>query len=893
MNSTFPPRLARALMRFVVPADFLELVLGDLEEGFRCRVRTNAKQARRWYWFQLVRSMGVRLTLLREKRGGPKSQTASSRFLVGNTMQNLIRDFRWAVRTLSRSPGFALVVVLTIGLSIGANTAIFSIVDGILLRPLPYPAPERLVTVWADYTRRDGPVREWLSYPNILDLRGEREVFEELGAYGGWRPTLTGLGAAEQLLGTEVTEGMFSRVLSVSPVLGRGFSSEDDRPDGPNVVVLSHGFWTRAFGADPSAVGTTISLSGTSFEIIGVMPPRFSPPFFPDAQLWRPLQLDLATTAGSRGDAVLRSVGRTREGVALDLVRARATALGDRLEAEYPDNAGVGYAIFPLQDDLTRSARPALWVLLGAVSFVLLIACANVVNLLLARMTTRRGEIAVRAALGAGRRRITQQILAESFVLAAVGGLLGVVVAFVATDALSSLAPAGTPRIDEVVVDARVLGFTGVLTVVVGLLVGLVPALRASRADMHDSLKEGGRGFNHGRRSGRLRSTLIAGQVALALTLLVGAALFVKSLERLSSVDPGFETSGKLTVQITLPENRYPNRQATSQFFADLENRVLALPGVERVGSINSLPLSNLDGDADFNVEGQPLPDPGKETVAWVRRITPSYLETMGISLVDGRGFSEADDAEAPRVVIVNQTMAERHFPGESAVGRRINMNRRDEPVWRQIVGVAENVKNFGIRRESPNAVYFPYFQAPTGFMFVVVQTDGNPESLVPMVRDAVAGMDGDLALASVATMESIVQGSLGADRFNTMLLSLFAAIAFALATIGLYGVVSYSVNQRMREMGVRIALGAGGSEIRKIVIGKSLWLVGVGLLLGVVGAAAIGRVVRGLLYDVSPTDPASFVGAGLALILTALVASAIPARRATRADPIAVLRSE
>jgi len=387
VKSIRPPRLAQALIRLVVPSHYLELVLGDLEEGFRRRAKTDTGSARSWYWLQLFRSIGVRFADTREHRERQPSQTSSSRFLLSNAMQNLIRDFRWAFRTLSRSPGFAAVVVLTIGLSIGANTAIFSIVDGVLLRPLPYPAPERLVTVWADYTRRDGPIREWLSYPNFHDLREEREALEELGAYTGWRPTLTGLGAAEQLLGAAVTEGMFSRVLGISPVLGRGFHPEDDRPDGPNVVVLSHGFWTRAFGADPSAIGTAISLSGTSFDIVGVMPPRFHPPFLPDADLWRPLQLDLASTAGSRGDAIFRSVGRIQDGVLLDAVRARATALGTRLEAEYSDNAGVGYAIFPLQEDLTRSARPALWVLLGAVTFVLLIACANVANLLLARMT--------------------------------------------------------------------------------------------------------------------------------------------------------------------------------------------------------------------------------------------------------------------------------------------------------------------------------------------------------------------------------------------------------------------------------------------------------------------------------------------------------------------------
>lgn len=805
-------------------------------------------------------------------------------------LHNLLGDLRFALRGAGRNPGFTAIVVVTVGLGVGANTAIFSVVDTVLLRPLPFPEAERLAAVWADYTRRDGPVREWLSYPDFHDLRTESDVFEEAMVYNDWAPTLTGLGEAEQLTAAVVTEGSFSRVLRVNPILGRTFLPEDDRPNGPKVVVLSHGFWTRAFGGDPSVIGSSVDLSGEPYTVVGIMPRRFEPPFVPSAELWGATQLDPSTE--ERGQAVLRGIARLRDGVSLELARERTTALGRRLEEAYPEtNTGVGFALFPLHEDLVQTARPALWVLLGAVTFVLLVACANVANLLLARTTARRGELAVRAALGAGATRIAQQILTESAVLALLGGALGVALALAGTDALVALAPAGTPRIDAVGVDARVLVFTAVVTVAVGLLFGMLPAFRAARADLNDALKEGGRGADGGRGAGRVRNVLIAGQVALALVLLAGAGLFVQSLRRLNAVDPGFEPEGKLTMQLILPRTRYPDREATTQFFVDLEERLRALPGVTRVGSINSLPLAEFNGDATFHVEGEPLPRPGEEEAAWIRRVTPDYLETMGIRILTGRGFTESDAAEAPRVIMINETVAQRHFADRNPIGQRINLN--NPPIWREVVGVVENIKNFGLRRDSPNAMYFPYAQVPTAFMFVVVQAAGRPATVIPSVRRVVAEMDPNLAVANLATMESLITGSLGAERFNAMLLSLFAGLAVLLAAVGLYGVVSYSVNQRLREMGVRIALGAAQADIRRMVMGRSLGLVGVGIVVGLAGAVAVGRVVRGLLFEVSATDPATFALTAVTLVIVAAAASAIPARRAMRVDPIAVLKAE
>ncbi len=499
----------------------------------------------------------------------------------------------------------------------------------------------------------------------------------------------------------------------------------------------------------------------------------------------------------------------------------------------------------------------------------------------------------MRAALGAGGARIAQQILAESAVLAALGGIVGTALAFIGTDILVSLAPGGTPRIDMVRVDARVLAFTGVLTVAVGLVFGVFPALRAGRSDFHDALKEGGRGADLGRRGGRLRNALIVGQVALALLLLVGAGLFIQSLRHLNAVDPGFDPSGKLTMQLILPSNRYPDRAATTRFYVDLEDRLRALPGVDRVGSINSLPLAGLNGDAGFNILGRPAPPPGQARIAWIRRVTAGYFETMEISLIAGRGFRDSDDPDTPRVVVINETLAERYFPNQDPLGQRIYFGNPDPLYQREIVGVVENVKNFGIRRESPNAIYFPYRQLSSTAMFIAMETAGDPEALIPSVRRAVAEMDANLAVANIGTMESLLQGSLGSDRFTALLLSLFAGLALVLAAVGLYGVVSYNVSQRLREMGVRIALGAVSGDIHRMVIGRSLVLVGMGIGAGLVGAFGVSRLVTGLLYEVSPADPVTLAVTALALVLVAMAASAIPARRATRLDPVAVLNSE
>ncbi len=805
------------------------------------------------------------------------------------------RDVAFAARQILRNPGFSAVAMLTIALGIGSTTAIFSVVDGILLRPLVYEQPDELVMIWADYTRRDVILpdlrREWLSWPNFSDFRDEVSAVEAASTFQGWSPTLTGAGDAEQLNGAMFSHGMFSEVLAVNPTVGRGFLPEEDVPDGPAVALLSDGFWKRAYGGDPSVVGSDILLSGRPFTVVGVMPSSFKPPSFLGTDLWTLLQFDMSNGSG-RGSAFLRSVGRLADGATLELARSQATELGARLEQRFPEaNTGVGYNIYPLRFDMVHQASSALWVLLGAVGFVLLIACVNVANLLLARGASRRSEMAVRVAMGAGRGRILNQLLTESLLMAVAGGAIGVGLAFVGTDILVSLAPSGTPRIDEVTVDGRILAVAAVATALAGLFFGALPAVRASRADPAISLREGGRG-DSGVTTGRLRNTLVMGQVALALILLVGAGLLIRSFENLQGVDLGFDPVGVLTLQTQMPSARYPDAASRHAFIRPLEERLGAIPGVESVGSVTNLPLAGFDGDVTFLVEGQPRPEPGQENAVWLRRITPNYVDAMGLELVAGRRFTIADTDDLPQVVIINQTLADDFFDGD-AVGNRINVNDPDNPIWREIVGVVGDIKNFGIRAESRNAMYVPFYQISSSFMFTVVRTSLEPTSIMGAVRREVAAIDPSMAVARLQPMSDWVDESLAADRFTTTLLGGFAVVALLLAVVGLYGVVSYSVSTRLPEMGIRIALGASGGSIHGLILRWSLRLAVAGIVLGAVGAFAATRLMEGLLFGVQASDPATFALTAGVMAAATLAASMIPAIRATRVDPIKVLKAE
>ncbi len=860
----------------------LETAAARLEEEGLPPARARAEAERRFGSVQRISDEVVR-TMRRVER------TKQQADLVDDAR----RDIVYAARQVVRNSVFSFVAIGTIALAVGATTAVFSVVDGVLLKGLPFEDSDELVMVWADYTRRDvvlaDKAREWLSWPNFADFRDEVASVEAVSAFGGWFPTMTGVGAAQQLNGATVSLGMFADVLNAEPLLGRHFVEAEDAPDGPRAVILSHGLWQRAFGGDQGIVNQTVRLNDLPYTVVGVMGPDFHPPAFLGSDAWSTLQLD-RSNGGGRGGAFLRAVGRLEDARLLHLAREQATALGGRLEAEYPeDNRDIGYNVYPLQYDMVHEASTGLWLLLGSVAFVLLIACVNVANLLLARGTARASEIAVRVALGAGRRRVFVQLLTESLMLALLGGVAGVALAFVGTDLLLRLAPEGTPLLDQVGIDGRILSFALLSTLATGLLFGVAPAVQASRTRPATSLREGGRGGSSAT-AGRLRNALVVSQVALALMLLIGAGLLTKSFQNLQEVDLGFDPESVLSLQVQLPSTRYPDRESRLAFFTSLEQALVAIPGVESAGSITNLPLAGLDGDVTFAVEGAAPPEPGLEPSIWLRRITPDYVAAMGLEVVAGRPFSHGDDAEAPRVIMVNETVARDYFGGD-AVGQRLNVNDPENPVWREVVGVVQDIKNFGVREDSRNAMYLPFAQAPTGFMFTAIKTSVDPESVVGAVRAAAASIDPDIALARIEPMVTAVDESLAADRFITSLLSAFALVALVLALVGLYGVISYGVNMRLREMGVRIALGAPKGEIRTLVLRWALGLAAVGIAIGAFGAVGITRLLGELLYGVKATDITTFVAVAALMALAASGASLIPAMRATRVDPIRVLK--
>jgi len=822
------------------------------------------------------------------------SRRKERRMRMGEWRDTLAGDLRYAFRQLRRHPVFALVTTLTLALGIGVNTAIFSVVDGILFRPLPFPQPHELVNIWSDVTARGGPDDEWLSFANYYDIGEQAQTLEAAAAWGGWRPTWTDPEQPEQLLGAQVTQHMFSRVLRVAPQLGPGLRPADDEPGAAPRVVISDGFWHRAFGADPSVVGRTLTLNGSAMEVAGVMPVGFRPPFVPNADLWTFPGIDPQVQQDRRGGFSWRALARVTEGTDPSAADAELHELGSRLERMYVEsNTGMTFRAVPLREDMTQSARGGLLVLLAAVALVLLVACVNVANLLLARGTSRTGEMAVRYAMGAGRGRILKQLTTESLVLAAMGGTVAVLFALVGTKVLVSMAPPGTPRLDEVGLNGRILSFTALVTVVAGTLFGIFPALRAVGSDPQHALREGGRGAM-GSQGARVRSLLVVGQVGLALVLLMGAGLLARSFAKLQAVDLGFDPANVTSVQVNLTGDY--GREERVNFVRALEERIAAVPGVGAVGTTGTIPLTGFDGDVSFHVQGRPLPEPGQEPATWLRRVTPGYLRTMGIELVQGRHFSPADAEDAQRVLIINETLAARFFPGENPVGKLITFSsdpESEEAQWREIVGVARDIRNFGIREDSRMATYIPWAQAPDFAAFPVVRSDLPTDRIVPAIRRAVAEMDPGLAVAQARTMSDVVDQALAPERFVTFLLSLFAGVGLVLAVVGLYGVVSFSVNTRIREMGVRMALGAEAGRISGMVVRWSLKLVAGGVVVGVGASLLLTRLMSGLLFGVDAGDPLTMAGVTVILAVGAAVAAAIPAAKAARVDPARALRSE
>jgi predicted permease len=801
-------------------------------------------------------------------------------------METFIHDLRYAVRTLLKKPGFAAIVVLALGIGIGANTAIFSVVNGVLLRPLPYPEPDRIVMVWMNNTRMKVD-QDIHSYANYVDYRDQNQSFEQIAAYSGVSLNLIGSGDPERVIGAMSTSNLFS-VLGVQPMMGRVYTVEEEEPGRDQVVVLGYGLWKRRFGGDPDIVGQTISLSDVKREVIGVMPASFRFPH-KDAELWAPLAVD-PNRRSNRGGFSYYAIGRLKPDVSLEQARADMSSIADQLQQQYPNiMEGYGVNLVPLHEQVVGKTRLALLVLLGAVVFVLFIACANVANLLLARSAVREREIAIRMALGAGRRRLIRQLLTESSLLALLGGAAGLLIANWGLKALIALSPEDTPRLDQITIDRRVLLFTLAVSLLTGLLFGLAPALQASKPDLNESLKEGGRSSTGGVQGRRIRSALVIFEVALSLVLLIGAGLMVKSFMSL-----GFKPDRLFTMNLQLSRSRYQGRLGQA-FYRQLIERTEALPGVESAGAITGMFIDALPNSGNFTVEGRPPVPAAEEVEAPVDFVTPGYFRTMGIPLLQGRDVEERDDPDSAPVVVINNTFAQRFWPGEDPLGKRFKFGGPDSPApWLSIVGVVADMRRTGYDAEVRCEAFLPYSQRSfIGFMILVVRARADPRSIIPAVRDAVWAIDPNQPISHIKTMDQTLDEMISQRRLNMVLFGIFAATAMMLAAVGVYGVISYSVTQREHEMGIRMALGARGADVIQLVLFQGLRLTLAGVGLGLIGALLLTRVMSSLLYLVSATDTWTFAIIPMLLAGVALAASFIPARRATKVDPMVALRYE
>ncbi len=802
----------------------------------------------------------------------------------------MLNDVRYALRSLKNHPGFSAVVIVTLALGIGANTAIFSVVNGILLQPLPYANPDRVFTIWEDQSRRDGPAREWTSRSVFRVWRENTRSFAQMAAVSGFAPNLTGVDEPLGLVGELVTPGYFA-ALGVPPASGRAFLPEEEAPGRGRLVVLSHELWQRRFGGDPRILDRVITLNGEGYTVVGVMPPAFRAPLTPAAEIWAPLDIDPALSDWA--NAYLRVVARLAPDVSPDAARADLERVAGLVAAEQPTYyRDVGAVAETVHQTVVGTAGTPLLVLLGAVGLVLAIACANVANLLIARMTGRERELAVRAGLGAGAGRLARQLLTESVTLALIGGAIGVALGVWGTELLKSLAPPGTPRLADVRVDLTVLGFALGIALLTGLAFGVVPAVAASRPALLSSLREGARGTETAG-TGRVRRGLVAVELALGLTLLAGAGLLVRSVLALSAVDPGFTADRVLSAGVLVPASRYPERHHVAAFWRELEARLAARPEVRSAGLVLVRPFGGDEVDLSFLVEGEPVAD-GDEPGARYRVATAGYFETLGLRVRQGRAF-DVGDGGAAQVVVINETMAERYFPGGDAVGRRIRIGdvRRDEAPWWTVVGVIDDVRHATLDEDPRAEMYVPAAARPVRAMFVTLAGGGDPLDLAPVLREVVRSIDPDLPVTQVAALDTLIGTSLAARRFVAYLLAGFAGVALVLAAVGVYGVVSYAVGRRTREIGIRMALGAGRGDLLRDVMGQGLALAAVGIGAGLLAAALLTRVLASLLFGVAPTDPITFAAVASLLAAAALGACYVPARRATRVDPMEALRSE
>ncbi len=811
----------------------------------------------------------------------------------------LWQDARRGVRALARTPAFALSAVLTLALGIGANAAIFGVINAVLLRPLPYAEPERRVTIWSRWTSFD---KTWLSEAEVFDYRTRCRTLESVAAWATGQVNVTGDGEPERVGVAQITANTFA-TLGAQPLLGRAFTETEDLPGGEPVVILRYGLWQRRFGSDPAALGRTLLVNSVPRRIVGVMPDGFQLPtdYHIDraepTALYLPLQIDPKNlTRGSHGfyGAATLAPGVTAAQATAEL-RSVTGAMTD--EGLYPRAMQFGAFAVPFEEEIRGAIRPALLLLLSAVAFLLLIACANVANLLLARGEARSREMAIRTALGAGHARLVRQLLTEGLVLATLGTIVGLSLAYAAVAAIASLDPAGIPRISPLAIDARVLAFTVALALITTLLFSLAPALRAIRVDLTESLKEGGHQGTAGLRRQRLRGALVVAEVAFAVMLLIGGGLMLRSVRALQQIDIGFDASGVLTLRLSAPAAPYDTPEKVAAFYQRVLDRVRAVPGVARAGLIRNLPLAQEIGDWGLDVDGF-VESPGRNAKGDWQVVSDGAIEAFGERLIRGRTFTPADTAASMPVAIINETLARAYFAGRDPIGGRIRMGSASRP-WLTVVGLVQDERHNGITGIVKEKFYVPLAQFPLASgstsrtMTIVAKTGGDPLGLIGGIRDAVRAVDPNVPVANIRTMEEVVEASMSTPRFTGFLLGVFALLALTLAAVGIYGVLAYLVSQRTHEIGIRMAVGAGAVDVLTTVLRQGAAPIVIGLALGIAGSLALARLMAGLLHGVTPTDPATFVAVPVALGLVALVASVVPAWRAVRVDPLVALRYE
>jgi putative ABC transport system permease protein len=811
-------------------------------------------------------------------------------------MQSLWQDVHYGLRVLRRNFALSIVAVIALALGIGANTAIFSVVNAVLLRPLPYRNAERIVAI--QEISKDGR-RIQVTPANFLDWRAQNTVFEHLSAILTRTSNLAGANEAERI-NLAVTSADLFDVFGVQPQQGRLFVPEDEQAGHAAVAVISHGLWQRRFGGDDEQVGKSITLDGKSYTVVGIAPAGFQ---YPDkTDVWIPplrlapevnAQMDVTRV---RGFGYMSAVGLLKPGVPLSQAESEMEAITARLREQYPETNNNRFnRVVSLHTHLVGDTSTMLWLLLGAVCFVLLIACANVANLLLARATARQKEMAIRAALGASRLRVIRQLLTESSMLALAGGAFGLLLALWGIDLMTKLLPKDFPRLQDINLDYAVLGFTLLVSLLTGIVFGLAPALQVSRTDIYESLKESSRGTAGGARRNRLRNLLVVSEVALCLVLLIGAGLLFRSFLRLQSINKGFTSQQVLTMRLTPSGARFKEDAQYVSFYSQVLERIRAVAGVDTVGVINTLPLVKGPTTA-FRIEGRPLLPADQWPGVNYRSVSPDYFHALDIPVTQGRGFSERDNASAPLAVLVNQAVAERDFAGENPIGKRINLGglgSNGQPIWFEIVGVVTNVRNIELNTEPMPEIYTSYMQDPFAGMSFVIRTTIEPTSVAASVRESVQEVDKEQPVAEIRTMESIVTDAVTQPRFNLVLLGIFGGIALILSAAGIYGVMSYSVTQRTPEIGIRMALGAQTSDVLKMVVGQGMALAVIGIVIGLIASFALTHLMASLLYGVSATDPLTFALIALILLGVALGACFVPARRATKVDPMVALRYE